>query len=109
MLIELKDYAFVESVLDPQKTFIRQLSGPFKDVIIQVIWLKLTEDQSLGMARLSFNFEIEKCPTSFKPETLKTNPEFITRIGDTLSAILSTQAVKIGNLENGTRTPSDYS
>ena len=90
------DYSFVESKLSPEKTLVHLLRGPYEGVIYSYDLVKVTEDQTLGAARLSFHYTIHRVPPEKDPDLLQSDHSFHHHLGDILTSILLKQESKIG-------------
>ena len=91
--IENYDYRFIEfHHATHNQVYVEILSGKFDGAVYNYDMVKVIEDKELGLAKLSFHFEM-----LFRTE-LQDNTEFHHYAGEVLASILSEPDSHIGKL-----------
>ena len=76
---------------------IELLTGPYKGTLYTYDWVRLSEESSLSIAKLSFNYTI------IRNTRFTNDPQFEHYAGDVLQSILNAHDSKIGKL-NGSKS-----
>jgi len=92
MPIEDIDYVLMTSPNVPGVTMVKLLTGEFAGTLYSYEYVRVTEEPSLGVAKLSFNY------TLYSRSDVSNNPRFQHYAGDLLTGILSSHDAKIGKL-----------
>ena len=96
-----KEYTFVEKI-DSELYSIKVLEGLYANVIYTYGKVTIEEDTENDLARLKFDFVIERAVAPYTREELETSDEFRNYIGNILSEILNNQDAQIGNATKST-------
>jgi hypothetical protein len=96
-----KEYTFVEKI-DSDLYSIKVLEGLYANVIYTYGKVTIEEDIENDVARLKFDFVIERAVAPYTREELETSDEFRNYIGNILSEILNNQDAQIGNATKST-------
>lgn len=76
----------------PGVTIVKLLTGEFTGTLYSYDYVRLTEEPSIGAAKLSFNY------TLYSRSDVSNNPKFHHYAGELLSGLLASQDAKIGKL-----------
>jgi hypothetical protein len=91
MPIEDIDYVLMTSPNVPGVTIIKLLTGEFAGALYSYEYVRVSEEASIGAAKLSFNY------TLYTRLDVSNNPKFHHYAGDLLAELLSSEDAKIGN------------
>ena len=94
-------YTFVEKV-DSDLYSIKILEGLYANIIYTYGKVTIEEDVENDLARLKFDFIIERAVDPYTTKELETSDEFRNYIGNILTEILNNQDAQIGNATKST-------
>jgi len=96
-----KEYTFVEKV-DSELYSIKILEGLYANIIYTYGKVTIEEDVENDLARILFDFVIERAVDPYTAEELESSDEFRNYIGNILTEILNNQDAQIGNATKST-------
>ena len=94
-------YTFVEKI-DSELYSIKILEGLYANIIYTYGKVTIEEDVENDLARILFDFVIERAVDPYTAEELESSDEFRNYIGNILTEILNNQDAQIGNATKST-------